>query len=276
MLTREEIIKKAKEVANKLCVTSLPRKTFIAKTGISEWQIINLFNSWNEVVIEAGLTPAANIKLEEDELLQDMLDAFLEAKGICPRRKFEKLCRYSTDTYCRRFGRWSKALDAFYKWIEQTGKQFPYMSELVKQCKAISKAQTEENKSVIQNNKVPSYTPVPSSTRYGSFLNFRGLQHAPLNEQGVIFLFGMICFELGYVVEAVKPGFPDCEAKRKIDGRKDHWERVRIEFEYQSKNFIEHGHDATGCDLIVCWEHNWTDCPIEVLELKNIIKELSE
>lgn len=276
MLTREEIIKKAREVADKLGVTSLPRKTFIAQTGISEWQIINLFDSWNEVVIEAGLTPAANIKLEEDELLQAMLDAFLKAKGICPRRKFEKICRYSTDTYCRRFGSWSKALAAFYVWIEQTGKQFPYMSELAKQDKAISKAQTEGKKSPVQNNKFPSYTPVPSSTRYGSFLNFRGLQHAPLNEQGVIFLFGMICFELGYVVEAVKPGFPDCEAKRKIDGRKDHWERVRIEFEYQSKNFLEHGHDENGCDLIVCWEHNWEDCPVEVLELKNALKKLAE
>ena len=29
-------------------------------------------------------------------------------------------------------------------------------------------------------------------------------------------------------------------------------ERVRIEFEYQSKSFIDHGHDATQCDIIVC------------------------
>lgn len=34
-LTREEIINKARRLAKELGVTNLPRKTFIAKTGIS-------------------------------------------------------------------------------------------------------------------------------------------------------------------------------------------------------------------------------------------------
>ncbi len=38
-------------------------------------------------------------------------------------------------------------------------------------------------------------------------------------------------------------------------------ERVRIEFEYQSRNFHTHGHPVDGCDVIVCWEHNWPDLP---------------
>jgi hypothetical protein len=29
-----------------------------------------------------------------------------------------------------------------------------------------------------------------------------------------------------------------------------------------------------GCDLIVCWEHGWKKCSIEVMELKILIKEL--
>ena len=29
----------------------------------------------------------------------------------------------------------------------------------------------------------------------------------------------------------------------------------------------------TGCDLIVCWEHNWEECPLEVIELKTVIAE---
>jgi hypothetical protein len=24
------------------------------------------------------------------------------------------------------------------------------------------------------------------------------------------------------------------------------------------------------CDMIVCWRHNWEDCPLEVLELKSL------
>jgi hypothetical protein len=46
---------------------------------------------------------------------------------------------------------------------------------------------------------------------------------------------------------------------------------VKIELEYQSRNFLKHMHDLTGCDMIVCWEHNWPECPIEVLELKSLV-----
>jgi len=227
--------------------------------------------------MEAGLIPAANIKLEEEKLFQAMFDAFIKAGGICPRQKFRKICRYSSDVYYRRFGSWAKALSAFHNWLRQTGKDFPYMAELENRTKSpIITSGKEEGPVTVENAEGPVYSSIPGSTRYGSFLNFRGLQHAPLNEQGVIFLFGMICFELGYVVEVVKQGYPDCEAKRKISGRKDQWERVRIEFEFQSRNFSEHGHNQTDCDLIVCWEHNWPECPIEVLELKTAIKKLAE
>jgi hypothetical protein len=50
------------------------------------------------------------------------------------------------------------------------------------------------------------------------------------------------------------------------------WQRVRIEFEYQSRNFVAHFHDVRKCDMIVCWEHNWKECPLEVIELKQHLK----
>lgn len=27
-----------------------------------------------------------------------------------------------------------------------------------------------------------------------------------------------------------------------------------------------------GADIIVCWEHNWEDCPLEVIELRKVIE----
>ena len=105
-------------------------------------------------------------------------------------------------------------------------------------------------------------------------MDFRGLRHEPVNEQGVVLLFGMVARELGYTVEAVQSGFPDCEAKRQI--APERWQRVHLEFEFESRNFRDHGHPLTGCDVIVCWHHNWPDCPahIEVLELSSRIKSL--
>jgi hypothetical protein len=105
-------------------------------------------------------------------------------------------------------------------------------------------------------------------------MDFRGLRHEPVNEQGVVLLFGMVAKELGYIVEAVRSGFPDCEAKRQISPQR--WQRVHLEFEFESRNFRDHGHSLTGCDVIVCWRHNWPDCPphLEILELSSLIKSL--
>jgi hypothetical protein len=46
---------------------------------------------------------------------------------------------------------------------------------------------------------------------------------------------------------------------------------VRIEFEQESRNFLKHMHLASECDLIVCWKHNWPECPLEVVELKTVL-----
>jgi hypothetical protein len=86
----------------------------------------------------------------------------------------------------------------------------------------------------------------------------------------------MVAQELGYVVESITPGFPDCEAKRRVSKSSDTWERVRIEFEFESRTFLTHGHKVADCDVIVCWEDNWVDCTIEVLELKTAIQELED
>lgn len=105
----------------------------------------------------------------------------------------------------------------------------------------------------------------------GDLINFRGLVYSPINEQGVVFLFGKIAQDLNMYVEEIKPGFPDCIGRR-FSGKG--WQRVRIEFEFLSSNFKTHGHDPKGCDLIICWEHDWSKCPVEVVALKEIIPTL--
>jgi HNH endonuclease len=97
------------------------------------------------------------------------------------------------------------------------------------------------------------------------------LSNAPVNEMGVMILFGMLAGELGFQIEAVQGRYPDILARRQIQpGR---WQDVRIEAEYESRNFAQHGHDPAKCDIIVCWRHNWVKCPkhIEVIELSRVV-----
>lgn len=116
----------------------------------------------------------------------------------------------------------------------------------------------------------------------GEALDFRGLRFAPINKDGVLYLFGMICHEMGFIIEAFREEFPSAEGKRclGIEGPdttdQQTWEQVKIEFEYKSSDFQAHGFGADQCDIIVCWFHDWDDCPIEVLELKSTIQILKE
>jgi hypothetical protein len=109
-------------------------------------------------------------------------------------------------------------------------------------------------------------------------LDFRGLRFAPASRQGVVYLFGMISDELGFIIESFIAEFPDCEGKRCVDQEKNQWEPVRIQFEYKSSDFKTRisakGYNESQCDLIVCWNHNWEDSPIEVLELRSVLQYL--
>jgi len=123
-------------------------------------------------------------------------------------------------------------------------------------------------------NRLLDDEPSRRRRQFGEPIDFEGLRHAPINELGVVFLFGIISKRLGFIVESVQSGFPDCLAKRLVDQRRGRWEQVEIESEYESRTFLKHGHDPTRCGLLVCWLNNWPNCPIPVLELKNEVGRL--
>lgn len=93
------------------------------------------------------------------------------------------------------------------------------------------------------------------------------LRYAPANELGVVFLFAHLAHKWRLRVDAVQSVFPDCIAYQKIQGKE---KRIRVEFEFNSRNFRTHGHDASQCDWIVCWEHDWPDAPanLQIIELR--------
>jgi hypothetical protein len=108
----------------------------------------------------------------------------------------------------------------------------------------------------------------------GEVINFRGILHAPTTEQEVVAVFAVVARDLDFLIESIRTGFPDCEAKRRV-GPARNWQRVRAEIEYLAGNFREHGHDPAGCEMIVCWRNNWPDCPLEVIALEPIVRVLA-
>ena len=110
--------------------------------------------------------------------------------------------------------------------------------------------------------------------KFGPQINFRNLTYAPVNELGVVFLFGLLHESLGLHVESVQAGFPDCYAKKQLNNGA--WEEVLIEFEYESKSFLTHKHNPENVDMVICWIDNWPDPPkhIEIVALSEVLKEI--
>ena len=111
---------------------------------------------------------------------------------------------------------------------------------------------------------------------FGDKIAFKSLSCAPVNELGVVYLFGVLHETFDFKIESIQSGYPDCLARRKVVNNR--WEEVRIEFEYDSRSFKTHGHDPSGVDVIICWTHNWKECPkrIEVIELSSLLGDAEQ
>jgi hypothetical protein len=97
------------------------------------------------------------------------------------------------------------------------------------------------------------------------------MRWAPTNEMGVVALFVEFRRELSIpfpLIEVIRTGFPDAAVfEESVKG----YVRKYVEFEFRSSGYKSHLKSKRKCHYVVCWEHNWKDCPIPVIELKQEI-----
>ena len=243
--SEESLLDELRRVAKKIGKDTMTFKEFETAGGrISGGPLVRRFGSWNAALEKAGISKSVIRNISDEDLFAEMGNLWDRLGRQPTGREMRGLGRFSENPYKRRFGSWLHAVEAFVRW-KNTGR-FPRRSSRTKKAK------------------------------YGKQIDFLGLRHAPLNKQGVIYLFGMLSKRLGFIIEAVRTDFPDCEGKRRIPGKRGRWERVAIEFEYKSSNFKEHRHNPNECDVIVCWENDWKDCPVEVISLKELMSKIKE
>ncbi len=127
---------------------------------------------------------------------------------------------------------------------------------------------------LLDNFNPPPRPIITSDKKMISPLSKVPLLYEPVNELGVVLLFGMYHMDLGfpYIIK-IQQTFPDMIA---LD---DEGNYCRIEFEYRSSTFLEHKHDPNGCDYIVCWIDDLEEqSPIKdkIISLKEEIFEIAE
>lgn len=279
-MTKDETIALLRE-----CARNLKRnptfKDLRRVPAFRERALYKHFAGLGEALQAAGLEPrGSGYKTSTVELMLEWAAVARRLKSIPTAVQFRRHGRFSTIPFGKRFGGWLQVPRAFRRFARQqeieslwpdvlqmiTARDFQANRALRLQSVEVSRTRTG---APLLQRKLRADRPV-----YGAALRVPGLAREPVNEAGVIYLFGMVAHQLGFLVERIQPGFPDCEALHEVEPGK--WQRLRIEFEYASRNFARHRHRQQECDAIVCWVHDWTECPaaLDVIELRRIVKSL--
>jgi hypothetical protein len=276
MSDKQRILKSIATIAKQLGHTPSILE-FAAHAEISRYSLFRLFPRWNEAVRAAGLKPnRLYARPEDSELLKDWGEVVRKKRALPSRWAYRLAGKFYPLTLAKRFGGWESLPQAFRNFAKGKREWADVLALLPDPVAKKERGWPKQNAATSKTRGQAQQAPLKDRPTYGNPMHLPNFRHEPVNEQGVVLLFGMLAKDLGYMIEAVQKGFPDCEAKRQISpGR---LQRVRIEFEYEGRNFRDHGHPASGCDIIVCWRHNWNDCPkhIEVLELSSLIQSLDQ
>jgi hypothetical protein len=277
-MTKEEILQAIRACARKL--KRNPNKSELrAMAGISERALYTRIGSLREALEAAGLQASGSGFAEtEERLLLDWAAAARKLKKIPSVMEYQRAGRFSGTPFHKRYGSWAQVPRAFRSFARKRKLERSWQ-DVLKMIAANGAQPPKSALSVCSNGSANSRRRtgrrglLPGRPVYGAPLGLPELAYAPTNEMGVMFAFAVMARRLGFVVQRLQMGFPDCEAMRETaPGR---CQRVWIEFEFESRNFAKHRHRRDGCDLIVCWKHNWKDCPLEVIELSEVVKRLN-
>ena len=227
------------------------------------------FGSYTWALQEAGLGNRYNAHLiTTDELFAEWAMATRKLNRIPSMKEFEEASKYTVGPYQRRFRHWSRVPLSMADYARKHGVESEWEDVI-----ALIRDREEGRAAPLVKwpaNKVGPLAMRKDRPVYGPAIAASAFVHEPINEMGVVFLFGTVAAKLGFMVTMVQTEFPDCEALCEVAPKR--WQRIRIEFEYESRNFLKHSHCVDECDMIVCWEHNWPECPLDVVELKTAIR----
>jgi len=285
-MTKEEIVK-----AIRVCAKKLRRNPNLrelrAMAGVPAKHVYKRLGSLRKALQAAGLEGIGpGFSPAEETALRDWATVARKLKKLPSILEYESTGRFSGKPFQRLYGSWAGTADGFCKFASkhQMERQWEDVLEMIAEAQVPSTIATSRNAAGTNGTAGPAVEGKDHGWKkrfrkggilrdrpvYGPPLQWPELAHEPTNELGVVFVFGMMARRLGFVVHRLQAGFPDCIAMREV--APGIWQRVRIEFEFESRNFLKHKHRKDKCDVIVCWKHNWKDCPLDVVELSELAK----
>ena len=165
-------------MATHLGATTISRTEFARNGRFSASIVERAFGSWNAAVDAAGLQPITKFSRIPDEHLESEFHRVRELLDHIPTRsEFAAHSHISAGVYDNRFGRWSSAV------AQYMGNPTPRSRTDLRIEPTVYRHQSRRRRRL-----------------FGAPLNFRGLQHEPIDEQGTVFLFAMVARDRKSVV----------------------------------------------------------------------------
>jgi hypothetical protein len=221
------------------------------RTGISPRQVRRKFLTYTAALKACGLEKGgAGYTTPMDALFTDWAELTRKLGRVPKMGEYDMYAKYSAKPLLTRFGTWGEVPAGLLFVAEEKGWEGGWEDVL-----EVARGHLRAAGKAVRRSRTANGTPtqpkiMKDRPTYGPPLMRAPLAHGPTNEQGVLFLFGAIAEDLGFVVTRVQIAFPDCEAMREV--APSVWQRVDIELEQYSRNFLSHLHDPNKCDLIVC------------------------
>jgi hypothetical protein len=265
-VTREEIRSAIHEVAEKLGHT--PSQAELARhSKVTRRQVRTTFGTYMQALRECKLQKSGTGKKVGMELLfKDWAEIVRSLKRTPTVIDYEQYSRYSVSPLRTRFNIWGNVPEGLRQYAQEQEWAAEWADVLEIIAAKNDDGAGQENVSATGRVRSGGHKRMLDRPVYGPPIQRDPLAYGPVNEAGVVFLFGVLAERMGFIVTRMQTEFPDCEAMWEVE--ENRWQRVLIEFEFESRNFLRHIHEASRCDMIICWEHNWAECPLVVVELK--------
>jgi hypothetical protein len=272
MMNKQEILKAIRICAKKLGHSPSLRE-LRRLAGVNGTRLDKEFGSLSKALAAAGLEAVGpGFEVAESALLLDWAAVVRKLGRIPTAQLYDKNGKFSLGPFYTRYERWGRVMEAFKKFARAEKIEAKW-KDVLRRIAELEEKIERKAKGGKQGRRCPL---MMDRAVYGDPLLIPGMAHAPTNEAGVLFAFGVLAGRLGFAVKRWQVAFPDCVAVREM--AKGQWQDQNVEVEFESKNFLRHGHDPKKCDVIVCWVHNWPECPewIEVVELSKEIAKIAE
>jgi len=268
-MTKQEVLAVIVECTERL--GHVPSRNELRKHAkLSRQHIRRHFGTYTQALRECNLEKrGVGRRLGMALLFADWAGIVRALKKLPTVHEYEDMSKYSQRPLLARFRTWAQTPVGLKLYAEENGlaEEWKDVLEIVEEQNRLKKRGPLTSTSTVKANSAPRI--LTDRPMLGPLMRPYPLLCGPTNESGVVYLFGAVAASLGFVMLRIQTEFPDGEGLRLV--APDRWQRVRIEFEYESRNFLRHLHQVSECDVIVCWEHNWPDCPLEVVELKSAL-----